>query len=529
MNRGTDMFVPLMICVIAVKISSLSQPCQESLRTVVFVKSCPGSQEEWKYRAARKSCSNMPQSCVKSEEFLYHCLINEFINDTLEVCAPEAIILGQNCAEFNMHGAVIQDNPYAKCNDSVQPCPFRYSSTESYKYKKCYDYIKREVNTTRDQNNCGKSPDDDTQGVKFSEISKKDNDANDEEVGPKTPLVKDEHTNEEGKEGPSSSKPSQRPTRTKWVSSIYIGDKYCGLAYLNPNSPEDVIPVGNVERIGVLMNEKGKVEEFGDNAREKYIENCEGSDKSVFLDELEIDKKVTETGKKKMETTKIYQEMIRYLRRRIYKEISTSKDKKEEDEILHVITVPYHWHDKIENLRKVFEETLSGHDKKENLHIQLRELAISPYIHEVKASVLCLNFNVDNLTFKQHTTYANLHVGSKYCNLMFLKVEDFSKPDEILGETVQEKWDTTPENRFMDKVAEVFSAQTVKVWKEQHHSEYVSLMCQFEEQKKKMCEIMDENKTFEFSLSVKLKELHDLSLKDIEKSAKRIRGLELKK
>ncbi|XP_061165851.1 uncharacterized protein LOC133174771 [Saccostrea echinata] len=280
----------------------------------------------------------MPQSCVTSEEFLYHCLINEFINDTLEVCAPEAIILGQNCAEFNMHGAVIQDNPYAKCNDSVQPCPFRYSSTESYKYKKCYDYIKREVNTTRDQNNCRselnvwliisiilmvlyvisiigaillfryrvpcmekptESPDDDKQGVKFSDISKKDNDANDEEVGPKTPLIKDEHTNEEGKEGPSSSKPSQRPTRTKWVSSIYIGDKYCGLAYLNPNSPEDVIPVGNVERIGVLMNEKGKVEEFGDNAREKYIENCEGSDKSVFLDELEIDKKVTETGKKK--------------------------------------------------------------------------------------------------------------------------------------------------------------------------------------------------------------------------------------
>ncbi|XP_061177444.1 uncharacterized protein LOC133186228 [Saccostrea echinata] len=128
------------------KVYALSR-CPESLSTVVNVVSCPKNKAEWERQSKQKDCSKVFQSCVKPEDFLYHCLINEYMNMTIEVCAPSVSILGQKCAEFNTVGAIVQDNVYAKCDDSDPPCPFRYNSTDLYKYQRCYSYIKSTNNT----------------------------------------------------------------------------------------------------------------------------------------------------------------------------------------------------------------------------------------------------------------------------------------------------------------------------------------------------------------------------------------------
>lgn len=49
---------------------------------------CPTSKEEWDRAALQKNCSKFEQ------QYEYHCLINAFLNETLEVCAPKKIIFG---------------------------------------------------------------------------------------------------------------------------------------------------------------------------------------------------------------------------------------------------------------------------------------------------------------------------------------------------------------------------------------------------------------------------------------------------
>lgn len=34
------------------------------------------------------------QRCSDAHKFVYHCVINEFQNETLEVCAPQKLIAG---------------------------------------------------------------------------------------------------------------------------------------------------------------------------------------------------------------------------------------------------------------------------------------------------------------------------------------------------------------------------------------------------------------------------------------------------
>ncbi|XP_061167904.1 uncharacterized protein LOC133176858 [Saccostrea echinata] len=108
--------------------------------TVEYVDHCPGTKEEWMHAAVRKNCSNIKQDCVKSEQFQYHCVINSFINATMEVCAPTWFCIGF-CAEYNLQGERIQDNIDAPCTTFSNPCPQRYLSSEAYLYKECYDLV----------------------------------------------------------------------------------------------------------------------------------------------------------------------------------------------------------------------------------------------------------------------------------------------------------------------------------------------------------------------------------------------------
>lgn len=62
-----------------------------------IVKSCPTSKEEWNSAAQRKNCSKSvtPDNfTTDGEQIKYHCLINAYLNETVEVCAKEKIIFG---------------------------------------------------------------------------------------------------------------------------------------------------------------------------------------------------------------------------------------------------------------------------------------------------------------------------------------------------------------------------------------------------------------------------------------------------
>nr|XP_022286430.1 uncharacterized protein LOC111099438 isoform X2 [Crassostrea virginica] len=91
-----------------------------------------------------KRCFDLKHNCGSLE---YHCVINEWTTEMIEVCAPTKVIVGKVCAEYNSGGMMIQRNSNAKCKE----CPSVYSSPNSYLYPECYTYVRenrRSHNTT---------------------------------------------------------------------------------------------------------------------------------------------------------------------------------------------------------------------------------------------------------------------------------------------------------------------------------------------------------------------------------------------
>lgn len=58
-----------------------------------IVKKCPENEEKWKEAAARMNCTIYANQCDEPERLVYHCVINTFVNQTLEVCAYAQNIL----------------------------------------------------------------------------------------------------------------------------------------------------------------------------------------------------------------------------------------------------------------------------------------------------------------------------------------------------------------------------------------------------------------------------------------------------
>lgn len=56
------------------------------------VDDCPDSEYKWRQAAARKNCSAFASVCDEPGRLEYHCVINTFVNETLEVCAYGKII-----------------------------------------------------------------------------------------------------------------------------------------------------------------------------------------------------------------------------------------------------------------------------------------------------------------------------------------------------------------------------------------------------------------------------------------------------
>lgn len=121
-----------------------SDSCHISRSTVQIVKDCPNSEEQWKKAAVKKNCEAHARQCSEPERLEYHCVINPFINATLEVCAyAQNIVLGY-CTEYSSSGNMIQQNANTYCPEfEKNPCPFFYRSTEAYKYPGCYNLTKQ--------------------------------------------------------------------------------------------------------------------------------------------------------------------------------------------------------------------------------------------------------------------------------------------------------------------------------------------------------------------------------------------------
>nr|XP_034319940.1 uncharacterized protein LOC105332604 [Crassostrea gigas] len=123
--------------------------CAVSKSTVKIVKECPKNEEEWKKAAVRKNCTAYASQCDQPNKFVYHCLINPYVNETLEVCAYKQNILSGYCTEYNIRGNLIQSNARANCSSlQPNPCPPLYASNEAYKYQGCYALTKKSTSTT---------------------------------------------------------------------------------------------------------------------------------------------------------------------------------------------------------------------------------------------------------------------------------------------------------------------------------------------------------------------------------------------
>ena len=64
----------------------MADPCPPSAESASVIDSCPMILSEWNQRALQKNCSRYPQTCFRPLE--YHCLLNPYGNESLEVCAP---------------------------------------------------------------------------------------------------------------------------------------------------------------------------------------------------------------------------------------------------------------------------------------------------------------------------------------------------------------------------------------------------------------------------------------------------------
>lgn len=80
-----------------------SRFCQWSNETAVTVSSCPQNKSEMEERARIKNCNVTAgiQNCTDTENFKYHCVMNELETNFVELCAPQ----------YYIHGTSIRKRP----------------------------------------------------------------------------------------------------------------------------------------------------------------------------------------------------------------------------------------------------------------------------------------------------------------------------------------------------------------------------------------------------------------------------------
>lgn len=74
--------------------------CAISLTSLEYVRACPSNIVEMENSSKRKNCSqyiheDAEVNCADYKKIIYHCVLNEYGNQTIEVCAPEMIMHGK--------------------------------------------------------------------------------------------------------------------------------------------------------------------------------------------------------------------------------------------------------------------------------------------------------------------------------------------------------------------------------------------------------------------------------------------------
>lgn len=84
---------------ITFQVSAYTQ-CEYSLLKVNYVRDCPTDAVSWNKAAERMDCQSIKQNCSglnpQQHVFQYHCVVNGWMNATLEVCVFNRSILGIN-------------------------------------------------------------------------------------------------------------------------------------------------------------------------------------------------------------------------------------------------------------------------------------------------------------------------------------------------------------------------------------------------------------------------------------------------
>lgn len=125
-----------------------SSSCEVSRSTVQIVGRCPDNEKEWDMAAAKKNCSAYRNKCSQPDKLVYHCIINEHVTQTLEVCAYKQYILLGKCAGYSIDGNVVQQNSRTNCAIFTEnPCPNVYNSDAAYKYPGCYELTQKSTTT----------------------------------------------------------------------------------------------------------------------------------------------------------------------------------------------------------------------------------------------------------------------------------------------------------------------------------------------------------------------------------------------
>ncbi|XP_078329317.1 uncharacterized protein LOC144624037 isoform X2 [Crassostrea virginica] len=146
--------------------------------TAKIVKQCPSGKAEWNRASNVKNCKESQRSLNANVTLVYHCLINEWANATVEVCARRVHVLFGKCAEYNFGAQRIQSSERRVCNKTEPPCPNVYNSTDAYKYQNCYDFSTLDIplgnlkNATNGTNSSFEvpSPQRNTNGMERTEI-----------------------------------------------------------------------------------------------------------------------------------------------------------------------------------------------------------------------------------------------------------------------------------------------------------------------------------------------------------------------
>nr|XP_022292892.1 uncharacterized protein LOC111103743 [Crassostrea virginica] len=169
------------------------ETCIESRNTVTTVDQCPQNLSSWIEREKIKNCTSIAHTCSRPP--VYHCVINPWQYEMIEVCAPSTKINANYCAEYNTKGGRIQDFSYPNCK-SCQSCQNQYESTDAYKYGECYDAVGKnnynKVTVTHSIDQESKSRSADEPEIYIDLISNEDERNNKDQMSVGTSLLKND-------------------------------------------------------------------------------------------------------------------------------------------------------------------------------------------------------------------------------------------------------------------------------------------------------------------------------------------------